>query len=319
MKNPVVFMFSGQGSHYYQMGRELYSFNPLFREWMDKLDESIFKISGLSVLNTLYNDSNKIQDKFHNIILTHPAIFMTEFSLSQVLIRNGIEPEYVLGVSIGEYASAAVAGVMKIEDVLESVIKQAYMLEQHCQKGYMIAVLGDSDLYYDSPIIYNNSKLAAINYSSHFVISGKYEELKVVEGYMRKKDILFQVLNVDFGFHSSCIDSIKLPYTDFLKTKDLNSPKIPMISSLNGDLVSTIQSDYFWDVIRKPMKFRNAIMNLESIQNYTYIDLGPSGTLATFVKYILGEQSTSEYYSIVTPYNQDMKNLDKVLNYFMSY
>ncbi|MEK1830964.1 acyltransferase domain-containing protein [Priestia megaterium] len=318
MNKPIVFMFSGQGSHYYHMGKELYKSNPLFKRWMDKLDEEVFKISGLSILNTLYDEYNEKQDKFHNIEITHPAIFMIEFSLAQVLIENGVKPEYVLGVSIGEYAAAAVAGTIKVKEILEALVKQAYMLKQHCEKGYMISIIGDSNLYYESPIIYRNSQLAAVNYSSHFVISGKYENLKLVEKYLNSMDLIFQELSVDFGFHSSYIDPIKLPYINFLKTKSLYSPKIPMISSLNGDLISTIRENYFWDVIREPMKFSNAIKNLESLQDYIYIDLGPSGTLANFTKYNLEEQSKSEYYSIVTPYNQDMKNLNKILRQFIS-
>src|SRR5436190_1548109 len=103
-------MFSGQGSQCFHMGRDLFRKNDTFREWMVRLDEIAQRSSGRSVLDTLYSDGKGKGDPFDRTVLTHPAIFMTEYSLAQSLIHAGVHPDMVLGVSLGSFAAAAVAG-----------------------------------------------------------------------------------------------------------------------------------------------------------------------------------------------------------------
>ena len=108
----IVFMFSGQGSQYYQMGRELFEGHSIFRDWMYDLDAIAYSAGRQSVLSHLYNETNKISDEFNQLLYSHPAIFMVEYALAQILLDRGIKPDYLLGTSIGEYASAALSEVM---------------------------------------------------------------------------------------------------------------------------------------------------------------------------------------------------------------
>jgi len=78
-------MFSGQGSHYLQMGRALFDDNRIFRDWMMRLDDFVRQSSGTSVIETLYSDRHKAGDSFDRTLLTHPAIFMVELSLHDAL------------------------------------------------------------------------------------------------------------------------------------------------------------------------------------------------------------------------------------------
>jgi len=171
MKKPIIFMFSGQGSQYYRMGEELFNSNPIFRRWIIKLDSIGAEMIGQSVLKELYGNKRK-SDVFNRTLLTHPAIFMIECALTRTLQEIGIEPDCVIGTSLGEFVSAAVAGVMDVEEILECVITQAQMLERYCQRGGMLAVIHDVNLYGETQEIYENSELAAVNYCSHFVVSG---------------------------------------------------------------------------------------------------------------------------------------------------
>ncbi len=314
MSNSVIFMFSGQGSQYYQMGRELFNGHPVFRENIDKVNTIVQDITGISIVDILYNDGNKKSDKFDRTVRTHPAIFMVEYALAQVLIESGTKPDYVLGASMGEFASAAISGIMSLEETIDGLMKQAEFLENYSHKGGMIAILHDTNLFYETPVIFKNSELASNNYDSHFVISGKTENLDAVKIYLKEKNIIFQDLPVLQGFHSSCIDPAEKIYTDYLQIQSpvQKVPHLPFISCLHADFITDLHDIYFWDVVRKQIKFRQAIKKLEERENLIYLDLGPSGTLANYVKYNLPENSKSEYYSLITPFGNELRNLEKI-------
>ena len=307
-------MFSGQGSQYYHMGRELFAHHPVFRKWMLKLNKITQEVSGYSVIDRLYDEKKRVGASFDGTLYTHPAIFMVEYAMARVLIEEGIEPEFVLGTSLGEFAAAAVAGVSEVGELLESVIRQAHAFELHCPKGGMLAVIHDFSLFQEIPLIYDNSELASINFDSHFVISGKTDKLKVIEEFLNSKSIACMLLPVSHAFHSSLADQAASYYLDFHKNKIYLKPQIPLVSCLHGKMLTQIQKEYLWDVVRKPIKFPEAIMVLEKEKrnNLVYLDLGPGGTMANFAKHNLDISSQSEVYAVMTPFNQDLKNLAKI-------
>jgi trans-AT polyketide synthase/acyltransferase/oxidoreductase domain-containing protein len=152
MNKPVIFMFSGQGSHYFKMGFEMFEQHQTFKKWMLDLNEIASDMLGESVLDKLYDKTKSKSNLFDQTLYSHPAIFMVEYALAQVLLEDGIEPDYVLGTSMGEFASAAVAGGMKVEEALEALVKQAQVLETHCQKGGMTAIVHNTTLFNEMPI-----------------------------------------------------------------------------------------------------------------------------------------------------------------------
>src|SRR6266404_8409287 len=117
MHKPTVFMFSGQGSHYFQMGRALYESNPVFAHWLDRMDKVVHDLTGRSVLTVLYGERSKAEP-FVDITATHPAIFMVEYALAQALMEKGVVPDYTLGTSLGSFAAASVSGCLSMEDAL---------------------------------------------------------------------------------------------------------------------------------------------------------------------------------------------------------
>lgn len=107
MKNlPIVFMFSGQGSQYYQMGKMLFEHNKIFKNHMIDADSYFIKMTGNSLIKILYDSNKRQTDLFLDFSLTHPAIFMIEYALTKALIDNHIQPDFLLGNSVGEVTAA---------------------------------------------------------------------------------------------------------------------------------------------------------------------------------------------------------------------
>jgi bacillaene synthase trans-acting acyltransferase len=176
MSSPIVFMFAGQGSQYFQMGRGLYESGGTFARWMKYLDTFVLETFGRSVLKALYGDHEK-SDPFVDTPLSHPAIFMVEVALAYELIERGIYPDMTLGVSMGSFAAAAVAGNLRVEDALTLVVRQADALVDHCSEGGMIAVLAKAHLYQQESLR-RYSVIAAYNFESHFALSALTTFLK---------------------------------------------------------------------------------------------------------------------------------------------
>lgn len=316
MGKSVVFLFSGQGSHYYHMGKELFVRHPVFRKWMLKLDTIACEIIGESVLAKLYNEKKRTSEKFNRTLYTHPAIFMVEYALAQVLLECGVEPDFVLGTSMGEFVSAAISGSMDVKGTLTLLLKQAELFESHCSEGGMLAIIHHSGLYNETPLIYSNSELVSVNFDSHFVVSGNNSKLKIIERFLKEKSIIYQELPVSHGFHSSLIDSAATIYINFLKKYSYRNSQIPLVSGLYGNVVTSLSNDYFWNIAREPIQFPKAIQELENIGSHIYLDLGPSGTLANFTKRNLDKSSQSESYAIITPFNQELRNLERIKGIF---
>jgi bacillaene synthase trans-acting acyltransferase len=307
----TVFMFSGQGSHYFHMGRELFEKNAVFRDWMLRLDGIPFRMSGLSVLETLYSGVYAKGDPFDRTLLTHPAIFMVEYSLAQTLADQGVMPDVVLGASLGSFAAAAVAGVLSAEDALSAVMCQAEALERSCEAGGMIAILADP-LLFEEEFLGRHAALAAVNFASHFVITARRAELDAIEGELKRRNIGHQRLPVSFAFHSAWIDAAREPFVAAMRSVPRTAARLPLVCCDRAGMVSGLEDDHLWDVVRRPIRFREAIAALELRGPCRYIDAGPAGTLATFLKYSLPRTTRSTTHAILTPYGVDLKNLAAV-------
>jgi len=307
----VVFMFSGQGSQYFQMGKELFEKNDTFRRWMVRLDEIARRCSGQSVIDTLYSDAHRKSDPFDRTLSTHPAIFMMEYSLAQTLMERGVRPDVVLGASLGSFAAAAVAGFLDVEDALSAVIRQATAFEEWCEPGGMIAILADPALFAEE-FFRCRSELAAINFSSHFVVTAKRPDLAMIEAELKSRTIAYQRLPVSFAFHSKWIDEAKAPFVSSMRSVARKQNRLPLVCCDQTATVAELSDDYLWNVVRRPIRLLETIARLEREGARRYIDSGPAGTLATFLKYGLPAATTSTVQSILTPYGFDQKNLAAV-------
>ncbi len=302
-QGPLVFMFSGQGSQYYQMGRELFLNNALFRSWMLEMDH----LSGESVIEALYDPQKKIGDPFDQLLMSHLAIFMVEYALYQTL---NLKPDAVLGASLGEFTAATISGALTVEETLKCLIKQVQLIEKVCKPGKMVAILANPELF--EVELSAISELVSVNGAKHFVISTSSNHMTEIQQILTNRQATYLVLPVSYGFHSAQINSIEEEYVSYLKTIEFKKLVIPLISSCKGKAVSKVDAEFIWEVIRKPICFVQAVNFLEDRESYCYLDLGPSGTLTNFAKQIIGDRCSS----IMTPFHQEICTLEKIYKLF---
>lgn len=294
------------------MGKELFETETVFRDWMHRLDRIVYERLGQSVIDEIYSPERDKSAIFDRTLLTHPAIFMVEYSLAQALIAYGINPDKVVGVSLGSFAAAAVAGFVHYEDILNVAIQQAMVIEDRCEAGGMVAVMADPSLYGDG-FISSHSELVSVNFSDHFTISAKCHSLVMIERKLAMDDITFQRLPVSYAFHSRWIDSARDLFQDSIKSTRFRAGRLPLISCDQMTSLASLPDDFFWNVVRMPIRFRETIAKIEIDSSPCYIDVGPSGTLATFLKYTLPKDSNSLLYTVLTPYGREKSKLDNLV------
>lgn len=297
---PVVFLLSGQGSHYRGMGRTLFEEDPVFRRWMFWADHLGQREAGFSLVDELYADS-RASSPFDRLTLTHPALYSVELALCQAVRSWGVRPDRILGASLGEYTAMAFAGVMAPEEMFRLLQAQAAGFEAHAPRGGMTAVLADVALAGREPSLFAGLEVGAVNFDRHFVVSGPCPRLAALEAALSRRDILFQRLEVSFAFHASFIDPARAVFHHLAAGITLGEAEVPLISCVDGKARRTIPPDHLWRIVREPIRFAETIRALERQGPHVYVDVGPSGTLATFVKYLLGAEADGRVVSLMTP------------------
>jgi acyl transferase domain-containing protein len=305
-------MFAGQGAHYRQMGRELYESVPLFREHLLRLDEVARPMLGTSVVAAIYDRKFARGDQWDTLALTHPAIFMVQIALMKVLAARGIEPDIVLGTSLGTYIAAAAAGCMSDEHMLRFVISQAKSIERFCPTGGMLAVLAPVDMYARCPQLSQNAELAGTSFDAHFVLSGSVAGLDAAESFLKSQGITHQRLAVSYAFHSRAIDGAQSAFKASFGELPLRAAAIPIACCAQARLIDAFTADAAWQVARGPIRFRDMIRVLEAAGPHRYIDLSPSATLASFARYNLIPQSKSQVQAVLSPFGRDLAGLEKI-------
>lgn len=309
MKNrkfKIVFLFSGQGSHYRGMGQQLYENHPVFRESFQQSDMLYSQLLNRSLAEALYQD---MEPDFDELLLTHPAIVAVEIAMLRVVKALGIEPDFVVGASLGEFAAAVGAGIWSAEDALEAAIEQAKAIVRSNSEGGMLAVINASEEPLRPAYEGLGLFLASENFDGHFTLSGTTDKLDAFQAILHQKGYSFQRLAVSHPFHSPLIETAKNDFLYYLSGKTL-APANNFISGLKGALLPSLPGDYFWQAISQPTDFIRLTRFLEHYSPCLYLDLGPSGTSATFMKYNLRQSSSSLALPIMTPFRNEFKQLE---------
>lgn len=282
----IVFLLSGQGSQYVNMGRELYQHEPVFRDNLDKCASYLLEPLGLDLRAVLYPSAegeSAAAAQLNQTGLTQPALFAVEYSLAQWWISLGIKAAALLGHSIGEYVAACLAGVFKLEDAL-SIVSARARLMQHQRAGAMLAVsLAPGQVRLGGCL-----SLAAINSHDQCVVSGPTDEIRKLQHDLDQQSIACRRLSTSHAFHSAMMDPMLAPFEAILRNISYQPPKIPYLSNLTGTWITAGEATdpaYWLRHLRSPVQFSECLANLSLMSNQVMVEVGPGDTLSALARH----------------------------------
>ncbi|MEM9923110.1 MAG: beta-ketoacyl synthase N-terminal-like domain-containing protein [Cyanobacteria bacterium P01_D01_bin.50] len=272
----VAFLFTGQGSQYIGMGYQLYQTQPIFRKTLDYCSRILRPYLDRSLISVLYPESetNTLLDQ---TAYTQPALFALEYALAQLWISWGIEPDIVMGHSVGEYVAACIAGVFSLEDGLKLIAHRGRLMQGLPHNGKMVSLLATESVVKAAIQPYITSvAIAAVNGESSVVISGDSSAVTQVVAQLEAQGIKNKTLKVSHAFHSPLMEPILSDFKKVASEVKYSRPQIKLVSNVTGELANgeVATANYWCCHIRESVEFAAGMKTLHSHGYNLFLEIG---------------------------------------------
>lgn len=279
----IVFLFTGQGAQYVQMGKALYEGHPFFRQQVDLCSELLQSWLPQPLTNLLFADN--AETLLQQTQYTQPALFVIEYALAQLWMSWGIKPAAVIGHSVGEYVAATIVGVMSLADGLKLIAERARLMQAQAAGG-MLAVNVNQELAVNLLDEFKEAhpqmliNLAAINSVTQIVVSGTLGAIKEFQQFCVAQSLKTRVLPVSHAFHSAMMQPMLKEFQQVTQSISYHPARIPLISNVSGQIIETLDAAYWVNHVVAPVKFSAGIQTLLQDHQYSvFLEMGPQPLL----------------------------------------
>ena len=284
-KNKIALLFTGQGSQYLNMGKQLYQQAPTFREAINQCEEilsSLETFEETSLREILYPSSDKEQlsaSLLDQTAYTQPILFALEYALFKLWQSWGIKPDIVMGHSVGEYVAAVVAGVFSLEDGLKLISARSSLMQKLPTGGEMVSLMASESKVLETlkeMSLEEKVAIAAINGPQSTVISGESKLVRAIATNLESAGIKTKYLQVSHAFHSPLMEPMLAEFETLANQITYHQPRIPIISNVTGTLAdnSMATAKYWVNHVRQPVRFAQGIKELNQQGYENFLEIG---------------------------------------------
>jgi acyl transferase domain-containing protein/acyl carrier protein len=304
---PVALLLGGVGDQYVGLGRALYESEPSFRATVDACCLQLSPLLGLDLRALLWPDAEPtsatptapidlralLRRNGTTPPLTGPlaqptvgqaAVFVVEYALASLLHTWGIQPQALLGYSLGELVAATLAGVLTLPDALRLVVTRARLLERLPESALLTVALSAADV---TPHLPAGCTIAIVTGPRTCVVGGPPQAITLLSDTLHAQEIACRPIATTQAVHTALMEPIAAELTAFVRTLALQPPQIPLVSNVTGTWLTNAQAidpAYWAQHLCQPVQFDTAIATLLERKELVVVEVGAGAALTSFVK-----------------------------------